>query len=216
MPGKSDWRDKYLKSIQDAERNNPVNKDLVEACSQLADRVAALEAEKAVLLTSSPSPAAPSAAATAKAAAKSSDPAHPSSSSSNPATAQLRLDLAEALRAKNQVQSRLRTAEDELAKLQARAQVDTKRLGDLTAERNALSSKLRDRNEELVEKNKLLKDVQDENLTLNIQLDVLEQKVTKVAAENKELVDRWMKRMGHEADALNLQNESPNKNKGLR
>ncbi len=38
------------------------------------------------------------------------------------------------------------------------------------------------------------------------------QKSAKVQAENKELVDRWMKRMGREADALNLQNESPNKN----
>lgn len=35
------------------------------------------------------------------------------------------------------------------------------------------------------------------------------QKAAKVQAENKELVDRWMKRMAREADALNLQNESP-------
>lgn len=39
------------------------------------------------------------------------------------------------------------------------------------------------------------------------------QKAAKVQAENKELVDRWMKRMGREADALNLQNESPNNHK---
>ncbi|KAI5922167.1 autophagy protein 16 [Camillea tinctor] len=191
-----DWRDEYLTSLQEAERNNPVNKDLVEACSQLADRVAALEAEKAVLQASKSTP---------------SPSAKPSESSdSDPrAAAQTRLDLAEALRSKGQLQTKLRAAEDELQKLRSKTRADAKRIADLTAERNALTSKLKDRNEELAGKNKLLKDVQDENLTLNIQLDVTEQKVAKVQAENKELVDRWMKRMGHEADAMNLQNEAP-------
>lgn len=40
-----------------------------------------------------------------------------------------------------------------------------------------------------------------------MELNLTEQKNTRVAAENKELVDRWMKRMGEEADAMNLQNE---------
>lgn len=30
MPG---WRDEYLANLQEAERNNPVNRDLVEACT---------------------------------------------------------------------------------------------------------------------------------------------------------------------------------------
>ena len=37
-----------------------------------------------------------------------------------------------------------------------------------------------------------------------MELNVTEQKSARVAAENKELVDRWMKRMGEEADAMNL------------
>ncbi|KAI0593928.1 autophagy protein 16 [Biscogniauxia sp. FL1348] len=188
-----DWRDEYLTSLQEAERNNPVNKDLVDACSQLADRIATLEAEKALLQASQT----PSAAAET-------DP--------TPTTTtdlRARLDLAEALRSKGQLQSKLRAAEDELQKLRSKTRADAKRIADLVAERNALTSKLKDRNEELVGKNKLLKDVQDDNLTLNIQLDVTEQKAARVQAENKELVDRWMKRMGHEADAMNLQNESP-------
>ena len=40
-----------------------------------------------------------------------------------------------------------------------------------------------------------------------MELNVTEQKSARVAAENKELVDRWMKRMAEEADAMNLQNE---------
>ncbi|KAI1453620.1 autophagy protein 16 [Annulohypoxylon moriforme] len=199
-----DWRSDYLSSLQEAERNNPVNKDLVQACSQLADRVAALEAEKAVWKASgkqqplSEKPSSGKAAATTE-----------TTKSSDPSVAQLRLDLAEALRSKGQMQSRLKTAEDELQKLRTKTKVDTKRISDLTIERNTIAAKLGDRNEELVGKNKMLKDIQDENLTLNIQLDVTEQKAAKLTAENKDLVKRWMERMKHEADAMNMENEAP-------
>ncbi|KAI0901986.1 autophagy protein 16 [Annulohypoxylon nitens] len=198
-----DWRSDYLESLQEAERNNPVNKDLVQACSQLADRVAALEAEKAVWKASgkqqlSEKPTSGKATATTETATK-----------SDPSVAQLRLDLAEALRSKGQLQNRLKTAEDELQKLRTKTKVDTKRISDLTIERNAIAAKLGDRNEELIGKNKMLKDIQDENLTLNIQLDVTEQKAAKLTAENKDLVKRWMDRMKHEADAMNLENEAP-------
>lgn len=56
-------------------------------------------------------------------------------------------------------------------------------------------------------------DVQDENLTLNIQLDITEQKAAKVAADNKELVDRWMLQKAQEAEAMNRANE-PKPKKG--
>ncbi|OTB17896.1 hypothetical protein K445DRAFT_264268 [Daldinia sp. EC12] len=202
----NDWRSEYLTSLQEAERNNPVNKDLVEACSQLADRVAALEAEKAVWQTSTNPPASLSGKA---AAATTTSGTTTASATTDPSVAQLRLELAEAFRSKGLLQSRLKAAEDELKKLRAKTKVDAKRINDLTAERNALSAKLKDRNEELAGKNKMLKDIQDENLTLNIQLDVTEQKAAKIAADNKDLIKRWMDRMKHEADAMNQENESP-------
>ncbi|KAI2470655.1 autophagy protein 16 [Annulohypoxylon bovei var. microspora] len=198
-----DWRSDYLNSLQEAERNSPVNKDLVQACSQLADRVAALEAEKTVWKTSgkqqllSEKPSSGKATATTE------------TTNSDSSVAQLRLNLAEALRSKGQLQSRLKTAEDELQKLRTKTKVDTKRISDLTIERNSIAAKLGDRNEELIGKNKMLKDIQDENLTLNIQLDVTEQKAAKLTAENKDLVKRWMERMRHEADAMNMENEAP-------
>ncbi|KAI1108320.1 autophagy-related protein 16 [Nemania sp. NC0429] len=204
------WRDDYLASLQEAERNNPVNKDLVEACSQLADRVAALEAEKAAWATSPPTAATAAATPTKAASPKPSSAA----SATDPApsfepAAQLRLDLAEALRGRGQAQTRLKAAEAELATLRSANRVDAKRIADLTAERNALTARVRDLNEELEKKKKFLKDIQDDNLTLNMELNMTVQKAAKVQAENKELVDRWMRRMGREADALNLQNESP-------
>lgn len=52
-----------------------------------------------------------------------------------------------------------------------------------------------------------MQNVQDEMITLNLQLSVAEKERDKVKKENKELVDRWMKRMGQEAEAMNLANE---------
>jgi hypothetical protein len=44
-------------------------------------------------------------------------------------------------------------------------------------------------------------------ITLNLQVSMAEKERDKVKKENKELVDRWMKRMAQEADAMNLANE---------
>lgn len=160
--------------------------------------MASLEAEKAILTRSGPAPSSkplPGASATS------------TSDSNDPNVAQLRLDLAEALRAKGQLQAKFKSADVELQKLRSKTKVDDKRIHDLTVERNTLTAKLRDRNEELVGKTRLLEDVQDDNLTLNIQLDVRENDLKKLKAENKELVDRWMKKMEREAEAMNLANE---------
>ena len=40
-------------------------------------------------------------------------------------------------------------------------------------------------------------------MSLNLQLHMAEQLSEKLERENKELVDRWMARMGKEADAMN-------------
>lgn len=39
--------------------------------------------------------------------------------------------------------------------------------------------------------------------TLNLQFNMAEEKSDRLQHENKELVDRWMARMGQEADAMN-------------
>lgn len=165
--------------------------------SQLADRVAALEAEKAVLLqkqqqtlqappepqpssftsafraaTRSPrhfsqndshagasgaslsGTATPAGAATADSSTTPTNAAVSDTTAGGGDAAQARLQLAEALRSKGQLQTKLRAAEDELRKLRGSTQVATKQVHDLKTERNALQGKLRDRNEELEAKTK--------------------------------------------------------------
>ena len=43
----------------------------------------------------------------------------------------------------------------------------------------------------------------DEHVALELQLNITEERNVKLEKDNKELVDRWMARMGKEADALN-------------
>lgn len=133
----------------------------------------------------------------------------------------LKVELAEALRAKGQFQSRLKNSEDSRDELSVRVKANEKLIKQLQAERSILSVKVRDRDEELRGKAQLLvvstillsfllvvvspamQEVQDENMSLNLQLNVAEQQSAKLRRENKDLVDRWMARMGREADAMN-------------
>ncbi|KAL7918476.1 autophagy-related protein 16 [Trichoderma austrokoningii] len=189
------WRDEYLSSLRESELNSPVNMELVQACSQMADRISSLEAEKVALES--------------LIAGQGSRPSlQPGEAAANdPGVAQLRLELAEALRSRGVAETRLRMAEEELDKLRSKTKQDTRSLKDLTTERTSLATKVNDREYELKEKRKLVEQVQDEMIALNLQLSMAEKERDRVKQENKELIDRWMKRMAQEADAMNLANE---------
>ncbi|KAH7192664.1 autophagy-related protein 16 [Fusarium flagelliforme] len=188
------WRDQYLSGIKDAELNTPVNMELVQTCSQMADRISALEGEKNTLEAL--------VANRGKTTAQSAEP-----STNDPGVAQLKQDLAEALRSKGVTEKRLRASEEELMQLRSKHKADTKSIRDLTADKHSLTTRLKDREYELREKRKFIEDVQDEMIALNLQVSMAEKERDKVKKENKELIDRWMKRMAQEADAMNLANE---------
>jgi hypothetical protein len=122
-------------------------------------------------------------------------------------TAKLRLALADALRSNGQLTLRLKAAEDGTLRLRNRASEDARTIRELGSERDGLMRKVRDRDEELRVKLKHFGDVQDELTVLTLQLNVAEQTTAKVQAENKSLVDRWMWKMGQEAEAMNRANE---------
>ncbi|OAA38355.1 Autophagy-related protein 16 [Metarhizium rileyi] len=193
------WKDEYLSSLRDAELQNPVNMELIQTCSHMADRISALEAEKAALESHVSNANVGKQASGLKVGN--------ASGSDDPGIAQLRLDLAESLRSKGVTEDRLRTAEDELAKLRNKSKDDSRSIRDLSTERTMLTTRLKDREHEIREKRKLIEQVQDEMITLNLQMSVAEKERDKVKKENKELVDRWMKRMAQEAEAMNLANE---------
>ncbi|POR34709.1 Autophagy protein 16 [Tolypocladium paradoxum] len=187
------WRDEYMSSLKDVELKNPVNMELVQACSQMADRISALEAEKAALESHV------SSASTANnSKARPGGPA-----ADDAATAQLRVDFVESLRSKGVTETRLRAAEDELARLRTKAKED----GRTSCERSGSCSRQADSSKPNLVPLTPVQQVQDEMITLNLQVAMAEKERDKAKKENKELVDRWMKRMGQEAEAMNLANE---------
>lgn len=119
----------------------------------MADRISALEAEKASIEALVPIAAKP------KSADKKQPPPPPDdddTSSSSAAALQLKQDFAEALRSKGVSETRLRAAQDELAKLRAKSKSDSKSIRDLAADRSTLTTRLKDRDYELREKRKLI------------------------------------------------------------
>jgi len=187
------WRDEYILALRDRDEREKasyptLDDEFIHAFTNLLDRTAALEAEK-------------TANAPRSTDSKPRDPKVPEATSDG--TAQVRSDLAEALRSNGQLQSRIKNAEAELVQLRAKTKTDGKLIEDLKREKAYLSRKLRDKEEELRGKTKLLDNTHNEVLSLNIQLNMSEQKNRDLKAENKELIDRWMARMGQEAEEMN-------------
>lgn len=125
----------------------------------------------------------------------------------SPSVVQMRQDLAKSQQERSELQSKFDTASRELQQLKSKSKQDTKKLSQLTTSVNQLSMRLRDRDEELKGKAKLVENVQDENVTLNLQLNLAEEQQEKLKKENKDLVDRWMVRMGTEADRMNSEHK---------
>lgn len=117
--------------------------------------------------------------------------------------AQLRQGFAKAQQDRADLQSQIETLKRDLENALSKGKSDAKKISQLNAAGTQLATKLRDREEELRGKAKLLVDVQDENATLNLQLNVAERDAIQLKKENQELIDRWMKRMGKEADRMN-------------
>jgi len=200
----ADWKAQYLTALKARDELEKADADIYDKCTKLADRNAELRAELRKL----------------KAATKS-DP-----SSSNPvpapligygfrrqtspqlapdtdATIQLRQDFAKAQQDRADLRSQLELLKGELEAATTKGKSDSKKIAQSTSNITQLSTKLRDREEELRGKAKLLENVQDENATLNLELNQAELEVRKVKKENQELVDRWIARMGKEADKMN-------------
>lgn len=119
------------------------------------------------------------------------------------ALGQIRADLTAAQQERSDLQNRLSTSTKELETLKSKSKLDGRRIAHLSAGVTQMTVKMRDRDEELRGKTKLLEHVQDEIVTLTLQLNMAEEEVKKLRGENQELVDRWMARMGREADAMN-------------
>ena len=185
--------------------------------TKLADRTASLQSA----LASTPAKEDPTSSPKVKDRKASLEQTTSPRNSTPDGIAKVRQDLSEAQRSRGVLETKLQSVTEELKKLKIQALLDRKRIGELTKEKAILTTGLRDRDEELKGKTKLLEvsyyssvqrrcaltsptqDVHDETVSLTLQLNMADEQAQKLQRENKELVDRWMARMGQEADAMN-------------
>ncbi|MCJ1317205.1 hypothetical protein MMC15_002528 [Xylographa vitiligo] len=187
----SSWRAEYLTALQARDAHEQANKEIYDAYTRLADRAASLSTTQ--------SPKLPEYEKKDKAGRV----AIPAPVTSEVSDTQVRQNLAEAQRSRGELENRIVAITSELEKLQLKSTVDSRRINELATEKSNVVKKLRDRDEELRGKSKLLEGVHDETLSLTIELNMAEDMNKKLKLENQELVDRWMARKAQEADAMN-------------
>ncbi|KAI9816842.1 MAG: hypothetical protein M1827_001487 [Pycnora praestabilis] len=195
------WRGEYLAALEERDKREKANFEIFNAYTRLADRTAIVEAT-----ATQPSPplANPSSSPTlSKGRAGRNAEEQAQSTNAPEALSRIRQDLVEAQRSKAELQGSLKAITEEVQRARNKAVTDSRQIKDLSTERTTLSTRVRDRDEELRGKAKLLESVQDEMVSLNLQLNMAEQRCKKYEQENDDLVDRWMTRMGQEADAMN-------------
>ncbi|KIW98038.1 uncharacterized protein Z519_01622 [Cladophialophora bantiana CBS 173.52] len=205
------WKEQYLAALQARDHVEKANLALYDYCTKLADERAELQkkarlAERASSSenTPVPEPVTSPGWGIRRVTSPSTQGTRPDSPSATATTlAQLRQDLSKAQTERADLQLRLETALRELDTLKGKAKADSKRITQLNASVSQLTIKLRDRDEELRGKAKLIESVQDENVTLTLQLNMAEEKSQKLKKDNEDLVDRWMTSKGREADKMN-------------
>ncbi|KAI4201655.1 MAG: hypothetical protein LQ350_003134 [Teloschistes chrysophthalmus] len=186
----SHWRRDYVSALEARDRNEKGQKTLYDAYTKLADRTSAIGLTHLRNTTSSSPSSAHNTNTTSPQRAEDT-------------LTETRRDLIEAQRSRALLQTRVDDTSTSLQRLKLQSSVERKRLDELTQEKLVLSQRLRDRDEELRGKAKLLEDVHDETVSLTLQLNMAEDRAQKLRDENENLVKRWMERMGKEADAMN-------------
>jgi len=189
----ANWRDEYFAALVVRDRRDQANTALFDAYTCLADR----SVQAVATATQQIRPEIPT-------ASKRPGPGPLEAAQSLQETlAAVRSDLTAAQQSRTELQDRLSRTAAELEKLKKKSIQDGRRITALEGERTHLQMRLKDRDEELRGKAKLLDSVQDELASLNLQLNMSEEKSNRLQKENQELIDRWMARMGREAEAMN-------------
>ncbi|KAK5681961.1 autophagy protein 16, interacts with Atg12p-Atg5p [Elasticomyces elasticus] len=195
----SDWIEQYSAALTERDAREQAHKFYIDAYTKLADRTAILAANP----PPPPVPASPSGKDRASTPVKGKAAAKDTDASPNDLLARLRADLTTTQKARSTLQVQVAELTASMAALQTSSKSSASQLTQLTRQKADTERKLRDRDEELRGKSRLVEQAHDEMVALGLQLSMAEQRSEKLTRENKELVDRWMKRMGEEAEKVN-------------
>ncbi|KAK3114385.1 autophagy protein 16, interacts with Atg12p-Atg5p [Teratosphaeriaceae sp. CCFEE 6253] len=201
----SDWIEQYSAALTERDTREQAHKAYIDAYTKLADRTASLTTTTAV-------PAAPSSPASSISKERAHTPVRGKAAAKEAEQplkdlARLRSDLATTQKARAALQLQVAELTDSLSTLQAQTKVSTTQIAQFTRQKAETERKLRDRDEELRRKRRLVEHAQDEMVALGLQLNMAEQRSDRLTRENGELVERWMKRMGEEAETMNRESK---------
>lgn len=215
----TDWLTEYSAALDQRDGREQAHKPYIDACAtrkwpyeestadtqadtKLADRTAGLTAQPAA--TSAPLSPQPSGGRDGNSTpSKGRSPSTQDVPTSTDALQRLRSDLASTQKARSALQTEVNELTTSLKDLQLQQETSTSQVALLTRQKADVERKLRDREEEIRLKSKLVEQAQDEQVALGLQLNMAEERSSKLEKENKELVDRWMKRMGEEVERVN-------------
>lgn len=117
--------------------------------------------------------------------------------------AQIRAALVSSQKARSELEVKLSDTETHLCAFKAKDNEQRKRIAQLEKQTEAQERRIKDLAEELKEKGKLMEDVQDEMISLQLQLNMAETEKEKVKKENEDLARRFMERMEEDARRMN-------------
>ncbi|KAK6363225.1 hypothetical protein TWF730_000669 [Orbilia blumenaviensis] len=204
------WRSDILVAFAERDAREKSQASIISEYTRLADRTATLTSIPTIFTTST---------TTITTTTNEESPSNPlsSSSSSTPAPqppssdlqslhtalTTLRTDLTTSQKDRTTLQTQLTTTTTSLSLLQKSSTANLRELDKVKTERYHLEQKLKTRDEESKLNRKIIENLQDEILALNIQLDIGEQAKVRLKSENEELISRWMALKKDEAEAMN-------------
>ncbi|EWC48213.1 hypothetical protein DRE_02317 [Drechslerella stenobrocha 248] len=207
------WRSDLLAAFAERDAREKAQAPFITEYARLADRAALLSSVSTVQLlppsdtaeTSSTSSSTPLNSKlpppTPAATAVSTSAAELQALHSNLAT--FRTDLAASQRDRTTLQAQLTTATSALTLLQRSSAANLQELNKVKNDRYNLEQKVKQRDDESKLNRKMIENLQDEIIALNIQLNIGEQTKSRLKGENEELIARWMALKKDEADAMN-------------
>lgn len=186
-----------------------VSNRIASVDSKLADRTAALESANTTHHQEDPST--PTEASTSAKAQLPSRTKSPQTDTSEPATpqllARLRVDLAATQRSRADLQTQVNRLQADLSSASVSNKTASRRIEGLLREKRDLEYKVSDRDAELRMKSRMVNEAQDQMVAMTLQLNINEDKMDKIYAENDMLVKRWMAKMGEEAEKMNVESK---------
>ena len=216
----TDWIQQYSAALEARDVREQAHRPYIDACKLpapcyqpldiLTNSVDTALADRTTQLLRQPPPAATAAQIdaqpyTTSAQERTSTPTKGKEHDNNPSELlqTLRADLATTQKARSMLQVQLADLTAQLSAVSTEQRSSQNQVTTLTRQVLEAERKLQDRDEELRGKSKMVEQAQDEMVALELQFNLAEQRSEKLEKENKELVERWMKRMGEEAERVN-------------